>query len=183
MAAYNDNELLQRLLDVGTRREAFADLVRLYSEPLYWKIRRMVFSHEDTDDILQNVFIKAWSSIDSFQSRSKLSTWLYRIAINEALDYIRRQKCRIVAASADDDLTLANRLMADDNFDGDRAEALLQQAIAQLPEVQRAVFTLRYYDEMKYSDISQLLHTSEGALKASYHIAVKKITDFFNEND
>ena len=183
MAAYNDNELLQRLLDVGTRREAFADLVRQYSESLYWKIRRMVLSHEDTDDILQNVFIKAWSSIDSFQSKSKLSTWLYRIAINEALDYIRRQKCRIAAASADDDLTLANRLMADDNFDGDCAEALLQQAIAQLPEVQRAVFILRYYDEMKYSEISQLLHTSEGALKASYHIAVKKITDFLNEND
>ena len=183
MAAYNDNELLQRLLDVGTRREAFADLVRQYSEALYWKIRRMGLSHEDTDDILQNVFIKAWSSIDSFQSKSKLSTWLYRIAINEALDYIRRQKCRVVAASADDDLTLANRLMADDNFDGDCAEALLQQAIAQLPEVQRAVFILRYYDEMKYSEISQLLHTSEGALKASYHIAVKKITDFLNEND
>ena len=183
MAAYNDNELLQRLLDVGTRREAFADLVRQYSEALYWKIRRMVLSHEDTDDILQNVFIKAWSSIDSFQSKSKLSTWLYRIAINEALDYIRRQKCRVVAASADDDLTLANQLMADDNFDGDCAEALLQQAIAQLPEVQRAVFILRYYDEMKYSEISQLLHTSEGALKASYHIAVKKITDFLNEND
>lgn len=183
MAAYNDNELLQRLLDVGTRREAFADLVRQYSEALYWKIRRMVLSHEDTDDILQNVFIKAWSSIDSFQSKSKLSTWLYRIAINESLDYIRRQKCRVVAASADDDLTLANRLMADDNFDGDCAEALLQQAIAQLPEVQRAVFILRYYDEMKYSEISQLLHTSEGALKASYHIAVKKITDFLNEND
>ena len=143
MAAYNDNELLQRLLDVGTRREAFADLVRQYSEALYWKIRRMVLSHEDTDDILQNVFIKAWSSIDSFQSKAKLSTWLYRIAINEALDYIRRQKCRVVAASADDDLTLANRLMADDNFDGDCAEALLQQAIAQLPEVQRAVFILR----------------------------------------
>ena len=183
MAAYNDNKLLQRLLDVGTRRDAFADLVRQYSEALSWKLRRMVLSHEDTDDILQNVFIKAWSSIDSFQSKSKLSTWLYRIAINEALDYIRRQKCRVVAASADDDLTLANRLMADDNFDGDCAEALLQQAIAQLPEVQRAVFILRYYDEMKYSEISQLLHTSEGALKASYHIAVKKITDFLNEND
>lgn len=116
------------------------------------------------------------------EGRSRLSTWLYRIAINEALDFLRRQKA-MTLASADADLTIANQLMADDYFDGDRSQALLQQAIAMLPDVQRTVFTLRYYDEMKYSEISELLGTSEGSLKASYHVAVQKVTDYLKRND
>lgn len=131
---------------------------------------------------MQNVFIKAWSNLGEFQNKSKLSTWLYRIAINESLDFIRKQKTH-QAVSADDDMTLANRLMADEYFDGDETQAQLQEAISKLPEVQRTVFTLRYYDEMKYSEMSQLLNTSEGSLKASYHIAVKKITEYFNLHD
>ena len=151
-----------------------------YSEPLYWKIRRIVLSHEDTNDVLQNAFLKAWNNLDDFQNKSKISTWLYRIAVNEALDFVRRQKNKI---SADADLSVANSLMADQYFDGDEAQALLQEAIARLPDVQRTVFTLRYYDEMKYSDISKILGTTEGALKASYHIAVQKISEFFNKHD
>ena len=152
-------------------------IVDQYSQSLYWKIRSIVLTHEDTDDVLQNTFLKAWKSLPTFQGKAKLSTWLYRIAINESLDFLRRQKAATLS-SADADLLVANRLMADDYFDGDKSQALLQEAIATLPDVQRMVFTLRYYDEMKYSDISEILGTSEGSLKASYHIAVQKITDY-----
>ena len=152
-------------------------IVDQYSQSLYWKIRSIVLTHEDADDVLQNTFLKAWKSLSTFQGKAKLSTWLYRIAINESLDFLRRQKAAALS-SADADLSVANRLMADDYFDGDKSQAVLQEAIATLPDVQRTVFTLRYYDEMKYSDISEILGTSEGSLKASYHIAVQKITDY-----
>ena len=182
MTTHNDNDLLRRLADPRECRTAFAEVVAQYSEPLYWKVRRIVLNHDDANDIMQNVFLKAWNSLGDFQSRSKVSTWLYRIAINEALDFVRHQKKR-QGVSADEDLTVANKLLADEYFDGDQTEAMLQEAISQLPEVQRAVFNLRYYDEMKYSEMSAMLNTSEGALKASYHIAVKKITEFFNARD
>ena len=152
-------------------------IVDQYSQSLYWKIRSIVLTHEDADDVLQNTFLKAWKSLPTFQGKAKLSTWLYRIAINESLDFLRRQKAATLS-SADADLSVANRLMADDYFDGDKSQALLQEAIATLPDVQRTVFTLRYYAEMKYSDISEILGTSEGSLKASYHIAVQKISDY-----
>ncbi len=152
-------------------------IVDQYSQSLYWKIRSIVLTHEDTDDVLQNTFLKAWKSLPTFQGKAKLSTWLYRIAINESLDFLRHQKTSALS-SADADLSVANRLMADDYFDGDKSQALLQEAIANLPDVQRTVFTLRYYDEMKYSEMSEILGTSEGSLKASYHIAVQKITDY-----
>ena len=122
------------------------------------------------------------NSLGDFQNKSKFSTWLYRIAINESLDFIRKQKLT-ASISADEDLSVANKLMADEYFDGDETQALLQEAISRLPDVQRMVFNLRYYDEMKYSEISNLLNTSEGALKASYHLAVKKITEYFKLRD
>ena len=142
---------------------------------LYWKIRNIVQDHDDANDVLQNTFLKAWQGLGEFHSKSKLSTWLYRIAVNESLDHLRKQKSKV---SADEDISVANRLLADNFFDGDEAQALLQEAIAQLPDVQRTVFALRYYDNMKYSEMSIVLKTSEGALKASYHIAVKKIHDY-----
>lgn len=163
-------------------KKSFSDIVSQYSEPLYWKIRHIVLNHDDANDILQNVFIKAWKNIDDFQNRAKISTWLYRIAINESLDFIRKQKSNVVIES-DADNNIANRLIADEYFDGDKTVAMLQQAIATLPEVQRVVFNLRYYDEMKYSEMSKILNTTEGALKASYHIAVKKITEYFKSQD
>ncbi len=152
-------------------------IVDQYSQSLYWKIRSIVLTHEDADDVLQNTFLKAWKSLPTFQGKAKLSTWLYRIAINESLDFLRHQKTAVLS-SADADLSVANRLLADDYFDGDKSQAVLQEAIATLPDVQRTVFTLRYYDEMKYSEMSEILGTSEGSLKASYHIAVQKITDY-----
>ena len=178
----DEQQLIAMLSDPSTQRKAFELVVRQYSEQLYWHVRRIVLTHEDANDVMQNVMLKAWSSLDSFRQDSKLSTWLYRIAINESLDFVRRQKVADMV-SADDSVGIANTLMADRYFDGDETEAQLQEAIAQLPEVQRTVFNLRYYDEMKYSEMSKILNTSEGALKASYHIAVKKISEFFKQRD
>ncbi|MCR4914757.1 MAG: sigma-70 family RNA polymerase sigma factor [Prevotella sp.] len=183
METYDDLQLKDMLKNPATQRKGFEAMVRQYSEQMYWQVRRIVITHEDSNDVLQNAFLKAWSSIDTFKGDSKLITWLTRIAINEALDFTRRQKNRPTLSTDDADLGLANQLMADRYFDGDETEAQLQEAIASLPDVQRTVFQLRYYDEMKYSEISKILGTSEGGLKASYHIAVKKITEFFHRHD
>jgi len=178
----DEKQLTAMLSDPATQRKAFEMVVRHYSEQLYWQVRRIVLTHEDANDVMQNVMMKAWTNLDSFRKDSKLSTWLYRIAINESLDFVRRQK-GVTAVSADDTPGIANTLLADRYFDGDETEAQLQEAIAQLPEVQRTVFNLRYYDEMKYGEMSKILNTSEGSLKASYHIAVKKISEFFKQRD
>lgn len=170
-----EEKILQMLAQPEKQCEAFGIIVRQYSEQLYWKIRNIVQDHDDANDVLQNTFMKAWMALGDFQSKSKISTWLYRIAVNESLDHLRRQKTKV---SADEDISVANRLLADEYFNGDETQALLQQAIAKLPDVQRTVFTLRYYDNMKYSEMSRVMNTSEGALKASYHIAVKKIHDY-----
>lgn len=180
--AFDEKKIMQQLSDSKTRHRAFSEVVRQYSESLYWKVRRIVLTHEDANDVLQNVFIKAWTNLDDFQNKSKFSTWLYRIAINEALDFVRKQK-DISSLSSEEGMGVASRLMADEYFDGDETQAQLQEAISKLPEVQRTVFNLRYYDEMKYSEMSKVLGTSEGALKASYHLAVKKITEFFKNHD
>lgn len=183
MEPIDDQQLISLIKDPQTCRRGFEQMVRQYSEKLYWQIRRIVLVHEDADDVLQNTFLKAWSSIESFHGDSKLYTWLSRIAINEALDFMRKQKNKSMLSSDDEDLGIANQLMADNYFDGNETEAQLQEAIAALPDVQRTVFNLRYYEEMKYSEISQILGTSEGGLKASYHIAVKKISEFFKRHD
>ena len=175
----SDSELVEMLREPRTRREGFAVLVKQYSEKLYWKVRRIVLSHEDANDVLQNVFIKVWNNLQNFQGKSSLSTWLYRIAINESLDFLRKQKLAD-KVSADEDVSVASRLMSDEYFDGDEVQARLQEAVARLPEVQRMVFNLKYFEEMKYSEISQILNTSEGALKASYHLAVKKIIEYLH---
>lgn len=180
-AYVKENNSSTQQMDMTEKRKLFESIVPQYSEKLYWAIRRIVLCHDDANDVLQNVFIKVWNGIDDFQNRSKLSTWLYRIAVNEALDFLRRKR-NVASLDISDNISVADRLEADQYFDGDRAQALLQEAIASLPDVQRVVFNLRYYDEMKYSEISQLLDTSEGALKASYHIAVKKITAFMKEH-
>lgn len=177
MTPLDEAEVIRLLASSEGRQKVFPMIVDQYSQSLYWKIRSIVLTHEDADDVLQNTFLKAWKSLPTFQGKAKLSTWLYRIAINESLDFLRHQKPAALS-SADADLSVANRLLADDYFDGDKSQAVLQEAIATLPDVQRTVFTLRYYDEMKYSEISEILGTSEGSLKASYHIAVQKITDY-----
>lgn len=179
----DDNQIKELLMKPETQRKGFEMLVRQYSEQLYWQVRRIVLTHEDSNDVLQNTFIKAWNGLSSFHGDSKVLTWLSRIAINESLDFVRKQKNIAVVSADDSESSVANTLMADEYFDGDETEAQLQEAIASLPEVQRTVFTLRYYDEMKYSEMSKLLNTSEGSLKASYHIAVKKISEFFKSHD
>ena len=183
MSKYDDNQIKELLLKPETQRRGFEMLVRQYSEQLYWQVRRIVLTHEDSNDVLQNAFIKAWNGLSSFHGDSKVMTWVSRIAINESLDFVRRQKNMNVVSTDDSESSVANTLMADEYFDGDETEAQLQEAIASLPDVQRTVFTLRYYDEMKYSEMSKLLDTSEGSLKASYHIAVKKISEFFKSHD
>lgn len=177
MTPLDEAEVIRLLASSEGRQKVFPMIVDQYSQSLYWKIRSIVLTHEDADDVLQNTFLKAWKGLPTFQGKAKLSTWLYRIAISESLDFFRHQKTAALS-SADADLSVANRLLADDYFDGDKSQAVLQEAIATLPDVQRTVFTLRYYDEMKYSEISEILGTSEGSLKASYHIAVQKITDY-----
>ena len=157
--------------------------MKQYSEQLYWQVRRIVLTHEDANDVLQNAFIKAWNGLETFHGDAKVFTWISRIAINESIDFVRRQKNMAAISADDEDSHVANTLMADEYFDGDETEALLQEAIASLPEVQRTVFTLRYFEEMKYSEMSERLKTSEGSLKASYHIAVKKISEFFKSHD
>ncbi len=179
----NDEAQLIKLLSCAeTQRKAFEMVVRQYSEQLYWQVRRIVLTHEDANDVLQNTFIKAWNHLDTFRNDSKLSTWLYRIAVNESLDFVRRQK-NMPTVSPDDEAAVANMLIADKYFDGDETQAQLQAAISRLPDVQRTVFNLRYFDNMKYSEMSKVLNTSEGALKASYHIAVKKIYEYFKLHD
>jgi RNA polymerase sigma-70 factor (ECF subfamily) len=181
MEKYDDQLIMQMLMNPETQRRGFEACVRQYGEQLYWQVRKIVLTHDDANDVLQNSFLKAWNGLGSFQGDSKVLTWLSRIAINESLDFLRRNKQRQTVS--EDARTVASTLMADTYFDGSETEALLQEAIASLPDVQRTVFQMRYFDEMKYSDISHLLGTSEGALKASYHIAVKKITDFFKARD
>lgn len=179
--AISDKEMAEMLACTLTRREGFEALVHQYSERLYWKIRNIVITHDDADDVLQNTFMKAWQALDSFQGKSSLSTWLYRIAVNEALDHLRRKRAE--TTSMEESASVANRLLADNYFDGDKTQALLQEAVAKLPDVQRTVFTMKYFDDMKYSEISEILGTTEGALKASYHLAVKKITEYLHAFD
>lgn len=177
--------LIKRLSDERTRSEAFTQLVKMYQEPLYNQIRRMVLVHDDADDVLQNTFIKAWTGLENFRGDSKLSTWLYRIAVNESLNFLERHRKTQTSIDSEDAFgqEIANTLQSDPYFDGDEVELQLQQAIALLPEKQRAVFNMKYFQEMKYEEMSAVLGTSVGALKASYHHAVKKISDFFKLHD
>lgn len=175
--------LTERLRDPATCRAAFGDVVRLYSEPLYRQIRRMVQSHDDTNDLLQNTFVKAWNSLENFRGDARLSTWLYKIAINEALTHLERERRRQNMSLDDQEARLISLIEADEHIDGDRLALLLRQAVASLPEKQRLVFNMKYYDDMKYEQMSEILGTSVGALKSSYHLAVKKIEQFFNEHE
>lgn len=176
----SSEKLLARLQEPSTRNDAFAEVVRTYSRQLYMQIRRLVTWHDDANDVLQNTFIKAWQALDSFRGESQISTWLYRIAMNESLTFLQK---RNLEQSLTDNDAAAHDLASDPYFDGDRAEQLLQEAIDLLPEKQKLVFCMKYFDGQKYETMSQILGTSVGALKASYHIAVKKIESYFEEAD
>ncbi|MDE6272295.1 MAG: sigma-70 family RNA polymerase sigma factor [Muribaculaceae bacterium] len=178
--AIDEKQLIEDLQRESTANKAFELLMRTFSEPLYWQIRKMVYNHDDANDLLQNVFLKAWNNIHNFRGDAKLSTWLYKIAVNEAINFINREKSRQnISADTDDTSFLLDRLEADEYFDGDELHEDLLKEIAKLPEKQRLVFNMKYFDEMKYEEISDILGTSVGALKASYHHAVKKLTKAF----
>lgn len=180
MSKEADDILLSKLRNKDTQRDAFSQLVEQYSEQLYWQIRKIVLDHEDANDVLQNSFIKIWSAIDNFRGDSKLSTWLYRIAINESIAFLNKQRAQNNISIDDADTFLLSKLEGDPYFDGDEAQLVLQKAILTLPEKQRLVFNMKYFDEMKYEEMSEILKTSVGALKASYHHAVKKIEEFLS---
>ncbi len=177
-----EDEIKQLLQSPSTAERGFSMAVRKYSEQLYWQIRRMVTNHDDANDVLQNTFMKAWVNIGSFRGDSMLSTWMYRIAVNECLAFLNKRKSDNVSLD-DEDCYEVLSLESDDYFDGDEAQELLQNAVNSLPPKQRIVFTMKYFEERKYEEMSEILETSVGALKASFHHAVKKIEGFIEEHE
>ena len=182
MNGYNEKEFIALLQDPLRQREAFEQIVKEYSEQLYWQIRRMVFSHEDANDLLQNTFVKAWLNIDYFRGDAKMSTWLYRIAFNECLTFLNKQRANNQISIDEINAEMIGKLESDPYFDGDATQKAFLKAIQSLPEKQRIVFNLKYFKEMKYEEISEILGTSIGGLKASYHHAVKKIEAFIEKH-
>ncbi|MEI7676498.1 MAG: RNA polymerase sigma factor [Bacteroidales bacterium] len=175
---YNEPEIVNQLQDPARQRQAFSVIVTQYSEKLYWQIRKMVITHDDTNDVLQNTFLKAWANIEYFRGEAKLSTWLYRIAVNESITFLNKQNAQNKTSIDDVDSSLLAKLETDEWIDGDALLLKLQKAILRLPDKQRLVFNMRYYDELKYEEISEILGTSVGALKTSYHYAAKKIEEY-----
>jgi RNA polymerase sigma-70 factor (ECF subfamily) len=174
----DDNELIRLFKDAAQKEKAFTTIVKKYQEKIYWQIRRLVITHQDADDVMQNVFIKAWNGLSNFREDAKLYTWIYRIAVNESLTYLEQQKRRSSVSFDDVSESLENKMQCEKGFDENKAIWKLQLAVQQLPEKQRIVFNLRYFDEMPYEEMGIILDTSVGALKASYHHAVKKIEEY-----
>ncbi len=175
-APIDEKKLVADLQNEATAYAAFDTLMRTYGEQMYWQIRKMVVNHDDANDLLQNAFIKVWNNIGSFRGEAKLSTWLYKIAVNECINFLNKERQRnTISGDTEDESFLLQNIEADPYFDGDEVTLVLQRAVAALPEKQRLVFTMRYFDEMKYEKMSEILGTSVGALKASYHHAVKKV--------
>jgi len=179
----SDLDLIAGLKNEKTRDLAFNSLVKKYQERLFWHIRKIVMDHDDADDVMQNTFIKVWRSVDKFREESSLYTWLYRIATNESLTFINSNKRRSLIPMNDTSEFLMNNLASDAYYEGDEIQKRLQEAILKLPEKQRIVFNLKYFEEMKYEAMSQVLDTSVGALKASYHHAAKKVEEYLKSRD
>ncbi|WP_298758523.1 RNA polymerase sigma factor [uncultured Psychroserpens sp.] len=178
----NEQDFIQLLSNSSTKEAAFKELLKLYKERLYWHIRHIVKSHDDADDVLQNTFIKIYKNIHNFKGDSKLYSWMYRIATNESITHINKNAKRLNISNEETHQHLVNNIKADVYFEGDTIQYKLQQAIARLPEKQQMVFNMKYFQDIKYKEMSDILETSEGALKASYHIAVKKIEAFLTQD-
>jgi RNA polymerase sigma-70 factor (ECF subfamily) len=179
-----DSEILDKFARESSRNEAFSLLLKKYQEKIYWHIRRMVLDHDDADDLVQDVFIKVWKNLASFRGDSQLYTWIYRIASNECITFLNRKKLRNSISLEDSEgQYLLETLAESPYFDGDKAQMKLQKALLNLPEKQRLVFNMKYFDDLKYDEISDILGTSVGALKASFHIAVKKIEHILLNSD
>jgi RNA polymerase sigma factor (sigma-70 family) len=177
-----DEDLIALFKEEHTREKAFTQIVQRYQERLYWHIRRMVVNHEDADDVLQNTFIKVWKGLDGFRQESSLYTWLYRIATNETYTFLEKLKKKRAVSYSDREESFGNMLQAEKGFDFKKLEWKLQMAIQQLPEKQREVFLLRYYDEMPYEKMAEVLDKSVGTLKATYHFAAKKVEEYLKQN-
>jgi len=177
-----EQKLIINLKNPKTQSKAFKVLIDLYKERLYWHIRKIVMQHQDADDVLQNTFIKVLKNINGFKEDSKLFSWLYRIATNEAITFLNKKAKKLNVSLEDYQQKIATTLQEDELFDGDKIQLLLQKAITKLPHKQQLVFNMKYFDEMKYDEISEILDTSVGALKASYHHAVKKIESFLKSH-
>ncbi|MFC6998156.1 RNA polymerase sigma factor [Rufibacter roseus] len=177
-----DKEILEKFQNPDSRNLAFNQLVRKYQQKVYWHVRKMVIDHDDADDLTQEVFVKVWSHLESFRKDSQLYTWIYRIATNECLNFLSAKKKRFFLPLHDVAAELAEKLDSSDHFTGEEVQLKLQKALLRLPEKQRLVFNMKYFDDLKYEEISEILGTSVGALKASYHIAVKKIEEFLKNN-
>ena len=182
MADLSDKELVHLFRDGSRQNDAFTQIVRKYQERLYWHIRKIVISHDDTDDVLQNTFIKAFEALDRFREDASLFTWLYRIATNESLSHLKKKKKGYSLSFGENLNNLENILESDAYCNGDEIQIKLQKAIIRLPEKQRIVFNMKYFDELKYEEISEILKTSVGALKASYHHAIKKLKKYLTED-
>jgi RNA polymerase sigma-70 factor (ECF subfamily) len=178
-----DEEILSKFRDEKTRNEAFNLLLKKYQQKIYWHVRRMVIDHDDADDIVQDVFIKIWKNLPGFRNDAQLYTWMYRIATNECITFLNKKKAKNNVSLDDVDFELADTLSSSDQFNGDQIQRKLQEAILTLPDKQRLVFNMKYFDDMKYEEMSDVLGTSVGALKASYHLAVKKIEAFITNSD
>ena len=177
-----EETLIGQLKQPDRQQAAFEVLVDTYKERLYWLIRRIVLNHDDADDVLQNTFIKVYKNISAFKGDSKLYSWMYRIATNEALSFLKNKSKQLGISDVELQNRLVDNLQADVYFEGDEIQLKLQQAIATLPEKQKLVFNMKYFDELKYEEISKILNTSVGGLKASYHLAVKKLESFLKED-
>jgi RNA polymerase sigma factor (sigma-70 family) len=182
MAEYTDEELLNLLRNGESRDYAFNLLVRKYQEKIYFFVRRMVINHQDADDVVQNIYIKVWKNIGSFREDSRLFTWIYRIAVNESVSFLKNRSLRLFISMDSQEASMLRSLNDDNYFDGDYVQKKLQEAIIRLPSKQRVVFNMRYYDELSYDEMSEILGTSVGALKASCHFATKKIAEFVTED-
>ncbi|AUP80798.1 RNA polymerase sigma factor [Flavivirga eckloniae] len=178
----DETQLLEQLRSDNQKDKAFRVLITLYKERLYWHIRNIVKSHDDADDVLQNTFIKVYKNIHNFKGDSKLFSWLYRIATNESITLINKNAKRLQITSEEVQQLAINNLKSDVYFEGDTIQLKLQKAIATLPEKQQLVFNMKYFEDIKYKDMADILETSEGALKASYHIAVKKIEAYLTKD-
>jgi RNA polymerase sigma-70 factor (ECF subfamily) len=178
MPEYTDKELMELFRDADKKHYAFNLLVRKYQEKVYYFVRRMVIDHDDADDVVQNIFIKVWKNLEFFREDSKLFTWIYRIATNESLSFLKSKQLRSYLSLSSPEAMMIKSLNEGNHFDGPEIQRRLQEAIISLPKKQQLVFNMRYYDDLSYDQISEILGTSVGALKASYHFAVKKIEDF-----
>lgn len=180
---FESDEMLLAAFRLETKRKAaFTALMEKYQQRVYWQIRRMVHRHDDADDLTQNTFVKVWKSLDRFEGQASLFTWIYRIAVNECLNFLASEKKRHAESLFYEDGEPKDIVGYETSWTGDEVQKKLEKAVMRLPEKQRLVFNMKYYDDMKYEDISAVLGTSVGALKASYHLAVKKIEDFLNED-